>query len=140
MTRSLVVAPQWIGDAVMSEPLLAALQARGEQLAVAALPWVAPVYLAMPQVAEVIELPFAHGRLDWAARRRIAVGLTEHLPPGRKTPGERVADVKGRPRCEPAVRPPRLAQTPDFTAKEHLNDNHLRKARTHLPRVRVRAR
>jgi len=30
------------------------------------------VYRAMPQVAEVIELPFAHGRLDWAARRRVA--------------------------------------------------------------------
>ena len=75
MTRSLVVAPQWIGDAVMSEPLLAALHARGEHLAVAALPWVAPVYRAMPQVAEVIELPFAHGRFDWAARRRIATGL-----------------------------------------------------------------
>ena len=75
MTRSLVVAPQWIGDAVMSEPLLAALHARGERLAVAALPWVAPVYRAMPQVAETIELPFAHGRLDWAARRRAAAGL-----------------------------------------------------------------
>ncbi len=72
MTRSLVVAPQWIGDAVMSEPLLARLAARGESLAVAALPWVAPVYRAMPQVGEVIELPFAHGRLDWAARRRVA--------------------------------------------------------------------
>ena len=71
-TRSLVVAPQWIGDAVMSEPLLARLAARGEQLTVAALPWVATVYRAMPQVAEVIELPFAHGRLDWAARRRLA--------------------------------------------------------------------
>ena len=75
MTRSLVIAPQWIGDAVMSEPLLARLAARGEQLAVAALPWVAPVYRAMPQVREVIELPFAHGRLDWAARRRIAATL-----------------------------------------------------------------
>ena len=75
MTRSLVVAPQWIGDAVMSEPLLAALHARGEALTVAALPWVAPVYLAMPQVAEVIELPFAHGRFDWTARRRVAAGL-----------------------------------------------------------------
>ena len=71
-TRSLVVAPQWIGDAVMSEPLLARLAARGERLSVAALPWVAPVYRAMRQVSEVIELPFAHGRLDWAARRRIA--------------------------------------------------------------------
>ncbi|HEY4067712.1 MAG TPA: lipopolysaccharide heptosyltransferase II [Burkholderiaceae bacterium] len=75
MTRSLIIAPQWIGDAVMSEPLLARLAARGERLAVAALPWVAPVYRAMPQVGEVIELPFAHGRLDWAARRRVAAGL-----------------------------------------------------------------
>lgn len=75
MTRSLVIAPQWIGDAVMSEPLLRRLAERGEQLAVAALPWVAPVYRAMPQVGEVIELPFAHGRLDWAERRRVAATL-----------------------------------------------------------------
>ena len=75
MTRSLIIAPQWIGDAVMSEPLLARLAARGEQLTVAALPWVAPVYRAMPQVGDVIELPFAHGRLDWAERRRVAAGL-----------------------------------------------------------------
>ena len=75
MTRSLVIAPQWIGDAVMSEPLLRRLAGRGEQLAVAALPWVAPVYRAMPQVGEVIELPFAHGRLDWSERKRIAAGL-----------------------------------------------------------------
>ena len=75
LTRSLIIAPQWIGDAVMTEPLMASLAARGERLTVAALPWVAPVYRAMPQVADVIELPFAHGRLDWAQRRRIATGL-----------------------------------------------------------------
>ena len=72
MTRALVIAPQWIGDAVMSQPLLARLAARGERITVAALPWVAPVYRAMPQAAEVVELPFAHGRLDWAVRRRVA--------------------------------------------------------------------
>src|SRR5436309_9226754 len=72
MSRALVIAPQWIGDAVMSEPLLAKLAARGETLAVAALPWVAPVYRAMPQVGDVIELPFAHGLLDWEGRRRVA--------------------------------------------------------------------
>ena len=81
MTRSLVIAPQWIGDAVMSEPLLARLASRGEALTVGALPWVAPVYRAMPQVREVIELPFAHGRLDWAARRRIAATIGGR-PPG----------------------------------------------------------
>ena len=75
MTRSLIVAPQWIGDAVMTEPLLARLAAHGEHITVAALPWVAPVYRAMPQVDAVIELPFAHGRLDWAERRRIATEL-----------------------------------------------------------------
>jgi heptosyltransferase II len=42
MNRSLVIAPQWIGDAVMSQPLMAALMARGETLSVAALPWVSP--------------------------------------------------------------------------------------------------
>jgi heptosyltransferase II len=70
--RTLIIAPQWIGDAVMSEPLLARLAARAERVTVAALPWVAPVFRAMPQVAEVIELPFAHGRLDFNARRHVA--------------------------------------------------------------------
>ena len=56
----------------MAEPLLAELATRGERLTVAALPWVAPVFRAMPEVAEVVELPLAHGRLDWSARRRVA--------------------------------------------------------------------
>jgi heptosyltransferase-2 len=73
--ESFVVAPQWIGDAVMSEPLMAVLAARGEVLTVAALPWVAPVYRAMPQVAHVVELPFAHKRLDWNERKRVAATL-----------------------------------------------------------------
>ncbi len=67
--NSLVIAPQWIGDAVMTEPLLRRLRARGERLAVGALPWVAPVYRAMPQVDEVIEFPFQHGGLQLKARR-----------------------------------------------------------------------
>ena len=56
----------------MTEPLLRRLAARGERLTVGALPWVAPVYRAMPQVAEVIEFPFAHGGLQWTARRQLA--------------------------------------------------------------------
>ena len=72
MTNALIIAPQWIGDAVMTEPLLRRLHARGERLTVGALPWVAPVYRAMPQVADVIEFPFAHGGLQFKARRSIA--------------------------------------------------------------------
>jgi heptosyltransferase-2 len=70
--NSLIIAPQWIGDAVMTEPLLRRLSERGEHITVAAVPWVAPVYRAMPHAAEVIELPFHHGGLQLRERRRIA--------------------------------------------------------------------
>jgi len=70
--ESLIIAPQWIGDAVMTEPLLRRLAARGERLTVGALPWVAPVYRAMPQVHEVIEFPFQHGGLQLQARKALA--------------------------------------------------------------------
>jgi heptosyltransferase-2 len=56
----------------MAEPMLRDLQSRGEVLTVAALPWVAPVFMAMPQVAEVLVLPFAHGQLEWSMRRHWA--------------------------------------------------------------------
>ena len=73
---SLVIAPQWIGDAVMTEPLMRRLAARGERLTVGALPWVAPVYRAMPQVAEVVDFPFQHGGLQFRARRQLARQLS----------------------------------------------------------------
>ncbi len=56
----------------MTEPLLRRLHARGERLTVGALPWVAPVYRAMPQVEAVVEFPFQHGGLQFKARRRLA--------------------------------------------------------------------
>ena len=73
--NALIIAPQWIGDAVMTEPLMRRLHARGERLTVGALPWVAPVYRAMPQVNEVIEFPFHHGGLQFKARRALAKAL-----------------------------------------------------------------
>jgi len=75
MSQSLIIAPQWIGDAVMTEPLLRRLHARGERLTVGALPWVAPVYRAMPQVDQVIEFPFRHGGLQLKARRTLGQQL-----------------------------------------------------------------
>jgi heptosyltransferase-2 len=77
LINSLIIAPQWIGDAVMTEPLMRRLHARGERITVGALPWVAPVYRAMPSVAEVVEFPFAHGGLQFAARRRIAQDFSQ---------------------------------------------------------------
>ena len=72
MTVSLVIAPQWIGDAVMTEPLMRVLAKRGERLTIAAMPWVAPIYRAMTPIAEVIELPFPRAGLHWTARRALA--------------------------------------------------------------------
>ncbi|MBC7605023.1 MAG: lipopolysaccharide heptosyltransferase II [Ramlibacter sp.] len=72
MSNSFIIAPQWIGDAVMTEPLLRRLRARGERLVIGAVPWVAPVYRAMPHVDDVIEFPFQHGGVQFKARRSIA--------------------------------------------------------------------
>jgi len=74
-TESLVIAPQWLGDAVMTEPLLRRLAARGERLTVGALPWIAPVYRVMPGVTEVVELPFRHGGLQLQGRWAMARAL-----------------------------------------------------------------
>ncbi|MEN9712195.1 MAG: hypothetical protein RLY90_456 [Pseudomonadota bacterium] len=70
--NSLFIAPQWIGDAVMTEPLVRRLVARGERLTVGALPAIAPVYRAMPGVAQVVELPAQRGRLQLRERLHIA--------------------------------------------------------------------
>ena len=59
----------------MTEPLLRRLHARGERLTVGALPWVAPVYRAMPQVEAVIEFPFQHGGLQLRERRALGKQL-----------------------------------------------------------------
>ena len=75
MRRVLLIAPQWIGDAVMAQPLVALLAGQGARITALALPGVAPVLRAMPGVAEVVEAPFAHGRLDFKARRALAAQL-----------------------------------------------------------------
>lgn len=66
---SLLVAPAWVGDAVMSEPLLRQIAAHDQRpVDVLAPPWVAPVFERMPGVGKVIAAPFAHGKLDLAGR------------------------------------------------------------------------
>jgi heptosyltransferase-2 len=71
--RLLIVAPSWIGDAVLSQPMLARLLGAhpGATIDVFAPPWVMPVYRRMPEVADVIENPFGHGALRLGERRAI---------------------------------------------------------------------
>ncbi|MES2771222.1 MAG: lipopolysaccharide heptosyltransferase II [Pseudomonadota bacterium] len=72
---ALVVAPAWIGDAVLAQVLFMRLQAQAAgrlQLDVLAPSWVAPVLARMPQVRHVIVNPFGHGVLALAERYRFA--------------------------------------------------------------------
>jgi heptosyltransferase-2 len=77
MNRILIIAPNWIGDAVMSQPLLANLKAVDPQcrIDVLASPWVAPIYRACTEVNQVIEAKLEHKQLQLGLRRQLAKQL-----------------------------------------------------------------
>jgi heptosyltransferase-2 len=77
LPRILVVAPNWIGDALMAQPLLARLREKrpGVRIDALAPARVAPVMRRMPEVADVIEAPFHHGALQLGERWRVGRGL-----------------------------------------------------------------
>jgi len=74
MTRILIVAPSWVGDALLSQPLLTLLKRHdsGSTIDVLAPGWALPIFRRMPEVHETIESPFAHGEL--ALRKRLQIG------------------------------------------------------------------
>jgi len=69
----LIVAPSWIGDTIMMQPLLMRLKARQPtaEIHVLAPAWSAPLLERMPEVTTTIENPFAHGAFDWAGRKSL---------------------------------------------------------------------
>ncbi|MDR2788719.1 MAG: lipopolysaccharide heptosyltransferase II, partial [Candidatus Accumulibacter sp.] len=71
--RALIVVPAWIGDTVMAHPLFTRLHhgIPGLRLDALAAPWVAPVLERMPEIAEIIDNPFAHGELSLGERFRL---------------------------------------------------------------------
>ena len=75
--RILIVAPSWVGDAILSEPLIALLREPYTEpiVDVLAPPWCAAVYARVRGIRRVIENPFDHGRFDLAGRRRLAAQL-----------------------------------------------------------------
>lgn len=82
--RILIIAPNWIGDAVMSLSLLQALYADSSlnnpdgspcEIHVLAPPVTSPVYQFTPTVKSVQVEPFAHGKLQWSLRRQVGRAL-----------------------------------------------------------------
>ena len=80
MPRLLIVAPSWVGDALMSQPLLTLLKRQEPDATIDVLGpgWALPIYRRMPEVSGTIESPFAHGELGlgkrWRLGRKLAAG------------------------------------------------------------------
>ena len=72
--KALIVAPAWIGDTIMAQPLFARLHDRNPGLQIDALAprWVAPVLQRMADISEIVDSPFGHGQLALKARWRLA--------------------------------------------------------------------
>jgi len=75
--RTLIVAPSWVGDAVLSHPLLVRLKEAEPASAIDVLgpAWALPVYRRMREVDGTVALPFGHGDLQLGARRAFARSL-----------------------------------------------------------------
>jgi len=75
--KILVVAPSWIGDTILAQPLFRLLHERhpGLALDVLAPRWTFPLLSRMPEVRRAIESPFGHGDLKLGERRRLGRSL-----------------------------------------------------------------
>lgn len=80
MNKILVVAPSWVGDCVLMQPMLQRLAQRhpGVQIDVLAPPWTEKLLRQIPEVGEVILNPFPHGALQLGARRALGKRLREN--------------------------------------------------------------
>jgi heptosyltransferase-2 len=77
MPRILIVSPNWIGDALLAQPLFARLKRKlpGVVLDALAPAWTAPVLRRMPEIDAVIDAPFGHGELKLSVRWRLGRAL-----------------------------------------------------------------
>jgi heptosyltransferase-2 len=68
--RILIVAPNWIGDALLAQPLFARLRQRHPDITINAIApsWTAPVLRRMPEIDAVLDTQFGHGELKLADR------------------------------------------------------------------------
>jgi heptosyltransferase II len=74
MKKILIIAPAWVGDAIMAQPLYRRLHQRhpGLILDVLAPAWTRPLHARMPEVSESFDTPFGHGELKLGTRWTLA--------------------------------------------------------------------
>ncbi|PLZ00801.1 lipopolysaccharide heptosyltransferase II [Burkholderia sp. WAC0059] len=79
MRRALVIAPNWIGDALMAQPLFSRLVQLHPRLVIDAVApaWVAPVLERMAEIRDVYATDLAHGKLQLLRRWQLAGDLRE---------------------------------------------------------------
>jgi heptosyltransferase-2 len=79
MPRILIVAPSWIGDTLLAQPLLRRLHDKLGRVSIDALapPWCGPLLERMPEIDEVIASPFTHGELKLRARWKLGRELAQ---------------------------------------------------------------
>ena len=80
--KILVVAPSWIGDTILAQPLLALLKRNypAARIVVLAPAWSAPLLARMAEVDAVIVNPFGHGEFNFRARRALGRRLASTVP------------------------------------------------------------
>lgn len=71
--KILVVAPSWIGDTILAQPLLTLLKRNHPDVRIEVLApdWSAPLLARMAEVDAVIANPFRHGEFSFATRRAL---------------------------------------------------------------------
>jgi heptosyltransferase II len=74
----LVIAPQWVGDAILSLPLIRQLAGEYNHVDVLAVPAVQAVYQSCPDVRTVRVEGFQHGKLQFGLRLKTARELKGH--------------------------------------------------------------
>ncbi|QLG88494.1 lipopolysaccharide heptosyltransferase II [Chitinibacter bivalviorum] len=74
MKKILIVAPAWVGDAIMAQPMYARLKQRHPQaqIDVLAPAWTRPLHARMAEIGEAIDAPFGHGELKLRERWKLA--------------------------------------------------------------------
>jgi heptosyltransferase-2 len=77
--KILIIAPSWVGDCMLMQPLLHRLLQRypGAHIDVLAPPWTEKLLRQMPEIHDVIINPFPHGEFAFSARRRLGVQLRD---------------------------------------------------------------